>query len=184
MPQAPRSTSPHPVRIAWLEAILLIATFLRLSGQERLPDPGTRVRVTAKGLPAGRVSGVIQRWLPDTMVVARDSTGDTVRVPFGTVRRLEVSRGMQSGYDTGAEAGLVFGAGIDLLWIVASSRSGSEDPGIAAPFGIRGLVVLAGGFTALGALVGSLSRSERWQRVPLIVPLSHDRLGVGLSVGL
>jgi hypothetical protein len=181
-------TRPPPARVAWLEAILLFATFIRLSGQQALPDPGTRVRITAPGLPGHRMIGTLQTWRPDTIVVTRDSTGDTVYVAMGAVRRLDVSQGVRSNADIGATAGLVFGLGLDVLVTFAFSRD-REYALVAPAVAGYGLVVFGGGFAAIGGILGSTTHSEHWRQVRLssrlgIVPLRQGRLGLGLSIGL
>jgi hypothetical protein len=189
----PQRAHTRPARIAWLEAILLFATFIRLSGQQTLPDPGTRVRISAPGLPppGPRVIGTLQAWRPDTIVVTRDSSGDTLYVAMGAVRRLDVSEGVRSNADIGATTGLVFGLGLDVLVTFAFSRD-REYALVAPAVAVYGLVVFGGGCTAIGGILGSTSHSEHWRRVRLplsaprlgLLPLGRGRLGVGLSLRL
>jgi len=172
-------------------AVLALVPGLAASAQERdrALDPGTRIRLTIpcaspspSMAPAGpgtcRIEGSLARMSGDT--VALTTAGSPSRHALNAVRRLEVSRGRRSYWLVGAGAGLLVGGGVTYAVLhtggstALCDRSANQDAigsGECLALTAGGALVGAG----LGALVGSLIRTERWERVPL------DRLRVGLG---
>jgi hypothetical protein len=95
------------------------------------------------------------------------------------VSRVEVSRGRRSYWLAGAAAGFVTGAGVTYAVLNSGgstslcNQSANQDAIASGEcIGLTALGGLAG--AGLGALVGALIRTERWQDVPL------EQLRVGL----
>jgi hypothetical protein len=170
---------------------LLCRAVPALADEAARPEPGARVRLTLpcddarpapprSGGATCRIEGRLDRLGPDGITLAGASS--STRHPLASVTRIEVSRGERSRWLTGAGAGFVAGA---VGTYVALDRGGSTNPcdpsanqdaigqgsclGLAAAGGIAG--------AGLGALVGSLFRSERWEEVP------QDRWRVSLGPG-
>ncbi|MGE0353405.1 MAG: hypothetical protein AB7I33_04155 [Gemmatimonadales bacterium] len=144
----------------WLLGLPLLAA--PLAGQE--PTPGERVRVTPSSLGARAQAGELL-WLDrDSLVLA--AQGRRWTIPADMVRRLERSRGRRghpvTGLAVGAAAGLL--AGAILFSPGGNACTGSGNYGERCLYYRAG--ILAGG-VGLGALVGALIRTERWEPVAL-----------------
>jgi hypothetical protein len=122
-----------------------------------------------------------------TVVEARNSSGDLVRMDLAAARRVAVSTGWCTG--AGAVRGLVIGllAG-GAGGAVIGYANGDDDPGIVSfSAGEKAIIlgVLLGGAGALiGGIAGALSPGEEWQRIslPVDVHVRPDRTGLGLSL--
>jgi hypothetical protein len=171
--------------------LLLRCAVPALAGETTALEPGTRVRLTlpcddARPTPTGsggatcRIEGRLDHLGPDGITLAGASS--STRHPLASVTRIEISRGERSRWLAGAGAGLVVGA---VGTYVALDRGGSTNPcdpsanqdaiGQGSCLGLAAAGGLAG--AGLGALVGSLFRSERWEEVP------EDRWRVSLGPG-
>jgi hypothetical protein len=160
------------------------------AGEAAMPEPGARVRLTlpcddARPAPTGsggatcRIEGRLERLGPDGITLAGASS--STRHPLASVTRIEVSRGERSRWLAGAGAGFVAGA---VATYVALDRGGSTNPcdrsanqdaiGQGSCLALAAAGGLAG--AGLGALAGSLFRSERWEDVP------DDRWRVSLGL--
>lgn len=158
--------------------LLLPCAVPALAGETTPPEPGARVRLTVPcdDVQPARSSGATCRIVgrldhlgPEGITLAGASTSP--RHPLASVTRIEVSRGERSRWRAGAGAGFVVGA---LGTYVALNRGGSTNPcdpsanqdaiGQGSCIGLAAAGGLAG--AGLGALVGSLFRSERWEEVP------------------
>lgn len=136
--------------------------------QVSLPiDTGARIRVTRGGPTPGQVTGSVERIASDTLWLASGRHAEPVAVPFGTIQRLEVSRGRRSAVG-GALVGGAIGAGLGatgmLVWAASSCFSATSGH---CPTGgtAAGITV---GSAALGAVVGAaVMRGERWSLMPL-----------------
>ena len=173
-------------------AVLFVATIPILTGcggnpaPTVAPEPGARVRVTAPDVDGRRYDGTLVGLPTDTIVV------DTLRVALASVTRLDMHWGRKSNWDKGllyggAGVGAV-GLGLGIAWWADCGDSGGEwcpDEGwhalILAPIGF-----LAGGI--VGAGVGALIRSDKWEEVPLdrlrvsVVPQGNGRFGLAASI--
>ena len=158
--------------------------------------PGARVRVWpacpgSADSEAQACAPVVGRLLSiDTAGVLIQRAGmpaDTL--PLGSLARFEVSRGSRHYTLLGLGGGALVGLGAGMI---LASRAGC-DHGIFGSneseddlCGAYGLVAIPAG-AALGAVVGRLIRSERWQPIPtgraalLFVP-SRDRLSLAIRL--
>jgi hypothetical protein len=124
-------------------------------------EPGHRVRVHLFQ-PRNKVVGYVVRLTADTLVI---NSGENARhetsLSTANIRRLELSRGLRSRKGRGALVGLLLGAAAGsavLAYFCSDSCIGA--------WPLLGLIpggVLVG--AGIGAGVGSLTRTERWQAV-------------------
>jgi len=150
------------------------------------PAPGTRVRVTGPCESTGgvrlsrqcRLTGGLVRTNDGVIVLA--GADSTVEFRLADLESLEVSRGTQSWWLLGAGAGLIVG-GV-ATWAVTyhggstslCDRSANQDAlNSTECAGVVALGAVVG--AALGAGIGSLIRTERWETVLAGPP------GIGLT---
>ncbi len=151
----------------FLLLLLIPLSFTSLTAQDTL-SAGDKVRVTTE---EERVVGYL------TAIEGDQLTLDASLVlPIASVTRLEVNRGQKSmagrGALIGAGAGAVAG-GVTGLAVCAASSCGFE----ADLTGVVVVVLGAGGAllgAGIGALIGSGTKVDRWETVPL------DRISVSL----
>lgn len=125
----------------------------------------------------------------DTLRLAPAGRAEPLAIALGTLARLEVQRGRQSAAGKGALIGFGIGAAAGVTLAVATSQTCEEgrDPGCLGPGieAIAGAVVVGFAGAGVGALVGSVTRQDRWVTVPVrrprasVTPLSG---GVRLTV--
>lgn len=146
-------------------------------------EPGMRVRVTAPDLGLDKRQGTVGAVRGDTLFLAVDST---VPVPVTAMTRLEVHRGTTSNAGKGMIIGGAIGAGLGIaagVWGQGLCGFGEgEDCWTAIP--LLGVLGGAAG-VGMGAVIGSLSSSDRWERVSpyivRVVALPRRGVVVGLS---
>jgi len=177
---------------AGLSSLVLIAVVGSLPAQEQATPlrPGTRVRVTIPCEAAPRpaappgalcpVTGQLVNARADSLRIARD--GATTGYSWSAVRRLEVSRGHRGHRLAGAAAGLLVGGGVSYLVLHSGGstslcdRSANQDAMSASEcLGLTAAGALVG--AGLGAILGGVIRSERWQEV------STEPVRIGLLPG-
>ncbi|MDH3497541.1 MAG: hypothetical protein OER21_12335 [Gemmatimonadota bacterium] len=162
----------------WILGVL-VGMPVALAAQERSLLPlGVRIRVTtatpdttarARGPTRTRFVGTLADLRADAVVLDVDPHDRRV-VPFGTLRELEVSRGRQSRTGRGALIGLAAGAAAGVTTVLALCAGGECESSGGNFTGFGALVVGAAGAlagTGIGALVGALIRTERWEGVSL-----------------
>ncbi len=164
--------------ITLLVVVVAVTPLSNIRAQDSLPvTVGDRVRVTAPDIDLNRYDGTIR-------VIGRNAlTVDTLPIALESVTRLDIHRGRKSKSGTGA----LIGAGIGLVFFayrVSVCSSFICDGGaIMAAFPI-----VVGGGAGIGALVGWLIKSDRWEEVPLdqlrlsFVPQRDGRFALGLSL--
>ena len=145
---------------------------------------GSRVRVsvsaTATQVRIGRLLSVSA----DTLRLAT-TTGEAP-IPFRSITNLELSRGRHGHAGRGGLIGLAVGLGAGLTAGLIAHR---ESQFIEVNTAGVGLITAIGGGVgaALGALIGSAFKSERWEDVPLTTiggQAGHPILLTGLAVRL
>ena len=135
---------------------------LLLAGAAALPPvaddtdlSGRRVRVDT-GSPQA-LTGVVAEANADALVIRTSEAGDASRVSRDAILGLEVS----CGYKRHTVHGLVGGA---LAWAAVIGLYAAfdtlDESGVGEP-------LFVGGMVAAGGVVGSLVKSEQWERVPL-----------------
>jgi hypothetical protein len=135
---------------------------------------GSRVRLQAPSVVAGRVEGLVLAIDDDALVVGSDHAA-AVRVPRDAVARLEVSTGrrghaLQGMAIGGAIGGAAFGV-IDQQEYCAEYY----DPLEKCPSRAEMVGIGVFGGAAWGLLIGHLTKGDRWSKVPA------ERLRIGLA---
>ena len=141
-------------------AWMFVAGGAKAQGIAGLPV-GVRVRITvadsARQSPffprAQSVIGNVARATSDTLWL-QVAGPDTVRVPRGTLRRLEVSRGV-SRARSAVEHGVTLGA----MSVLIFAASADDAPGHRWGLGISAIAA------GVGAALGAWRPYERWRRV-------------------
>lgn len=158
-------------RIASLVVTLILtASADVVAQQESLVAAGAKVRVSA---PDFKLVGTAAGLEPDTLLM--ESRDARLAIPLSPLAKLEVHRGRKSNTGNGALIGFVSGA------VIGAAMGAAPCPenayvciegweGAALGGGVLGAVG-----AGLGALVGAVMRTDRWEEVPL------DRLRVGLA---
>jgi hypothetical protein len=154
-------------------------------------SPGDRVRFSTKG-KRGTTEGSVVAADSDTLLLTLSGAEKPVRIPWPSLKRLEVHRGQRSQADKGGTIGaLALGIPLALLSVVAgrgsidcesSCPSGSPDLTAALLGGAAGATV--GALT--GALIGNAVKTDRWDKVgllPIHLSLTPQRRG-GMAVAL
>jgi hypothetical protein len=171
-------------------------------GQTASLEPGTRLRVTVPCEITARPTAGADRAecrsegslvLVRADTVTLDVAGSTTRYGLGAVSRVDVSRGHRSYWLVGAGAGLVVGTGVTFAVLNSGGSTSlcnqSENQDAMSSGACLGLTALGGlAGVGLGALIGGLVRSERWEELPLerlrvsLRPPSGGSLGLTLAV--
>jgi hypothetical protein len=140
---------------------------------------GDRVRVLSPALGTERVEARVIALRGDTLVLSGalgpGGRAETALVPISSVHTLDVSRGTASNAWKGAKIGAGIGAALGLVvGIAAMAEDTSCQPGewcLDVDIGAEAIPVGMLGFGLFGGLVGTgigaLSRSERWESVPV-----------------
>ena len=141
--------------------------------------PGERVRVTTTGNPNPPLIGTITRTVPDTLWLTPEGQVQPAAVPLGASIRLERSLGHRSHVLAGALIGAGVGAAITILFLSGfcggdTLCDGDEQVRAAAIFGLPSI--------ALGAGIGALIRTERWESIPNGAADRTPQLQLGLRV--
>ena len=151
---------------SWIVLAAAIPFFLPDTASAQRLTPGQRIRVTAPRLQMQRQPGQLVRFDRDSLILV--SAGQRWFVPRQLLTQLDASGGRRGHLLAGVLVGAVVGAVAGLIAISPEGTcTGSGDYGAVC----RGVVAFSvGAGAALGALVGTLVRTERWVPVPLDSP--------------
>lgn len=181
-----RSRSFH----AWLApcglfvALLLFASALPAQVAEL--GVGTRVRLRAPEVVAGRLTGVVIARGADSLTVTRDNAAP-VTLRLGQVTALDVSRGRSR--SQGALKGALWGGGVmavlGALVLDAQTCTGTG-PSANCEEVSRAESVGYGAVSGamIGAIIGVFVGSEHWQRLTLPARVGVAPAGGGVRVGV
>jgi hypothetical protein len=122
---------------------------------------GARVRLSAPSISARPLVGTLVRLQCDVLDVARED-GVVASIPATSIAKLEVSSGKKRSTLLGLFSGAALGVALTLITIRCEKPGFCED---TAGYRTLGLVVFGGGGAAVGALVGTAIRTERWTTV-------------------
>ncbi len=156
--------------VLWLMAILLGAAGNAAAGTapgSLLPEPGTRIRLTARMPERQRWTGAFVSVANDTITMrAGDMNGGVLAVPALNVTRFEISQGTHSSILLRACAGLVVGAvaGAGVGYFATRDQSDMFGPG---PYSLLGAVIGGVVGAAIGAGSGAGTTAEHWRALPL-----------------
>jgi hypothetical protein len=173
------------MRYSLLIALVLSAVAIGSIVAQEPPrvQPGARVRVTAAHLPHGRQIGTLAYIDADTLIV-----GPT-RVAVQSVSKLEVNTGRRSHSLLGAGIGFLIGAGVGAIASSGKNACTNSDylsPGTACVLVGAGVLGVVG--IPVGAIVGALVRTDRWQEIALsrlsvrTFPQSDSSLSLAVSL--
>lgn len=171
------------VSIVALVITTAASSAVTLATQEAGPlATGTRIRVRLNTTPPTTLVGTVDALRNDTLSLRLEAESRVL--PLSSINTLDVSRGRHSNAGKGAVIG---GASLGLLGLAAGAACGE---GIGCPEG-AGQVALVAGVSAafgagMGALIGWMGSSERWEAVPLttvrVAPVSLNGVGITLSL--
>ena len=179
--------------ITFLVAVLAVTPLSTVNAQGSMPvKAGDRVRVafgTSECQPCLAV-GLVAAFSTDSVALAVGNRTDTLRLPIASVTRFEVSRGRKSKTLSGMGIGAAIGVGTGaILGAIATSGEclfeSDPCPGAGA---VAGAVLLGVPGLLVGTIVGALTKSDRWEEVPLdqlrvsIAPQRDGSFGLGFSV--
>jgi len=122
---------------------------------------GTRVRLICPS--KGTIIGTVRHWSPDAVEIKVPGQTRTASVPWSAVSAVQVSTKRRSNAGVGALVGFALGTAMAGY---AAFCTEYEDPGAGLVF-IMGEVVFGLPGTLLGAIVGSLIRTDVWSEVPI-----------------
>lgn len=151
-------------RIAWIglvTGLLGAAGAIRLAAQDAVVAPGEKVRLAISGVDGPRVTGIVSRFGPDSIVLRVSEESAPRVIPRSAVQRLEVSTGRRGHARTGALVGLALGAAT--LALCDDSDSFYQ----YCPQGAGEVALWVGASAGWGALIGLLVRSDRWQEIAI-----------------
>src|SRR5512139_4317305 len=150
----------------WITATMLLAVGTMVA-EARAEDEsllGSRVRVRTVRLGEPQV-GFLEKSTGDELIIRTSAKAAPLKVRRADVLQLEVSRGTRRHALKGLLGGAVaWGA---IVGLVAAFDT-LDESGVGEPLFI-------GGMLAAGAGIGSLVKTERWERVPLGGP----SIGIG-----
>ena len=165
-----------------------LALTLPLHAQDSTVAPGTRVRVlsscdtTAAHTGCDVVKGrLLSRTGSELMI--QDADGAEHRISLASGVRIQRSAGYRRHTLRGLGIGTLAGLATGGILVADCTRGGrGEDNGLCS---VRLVAATAAG-AGVGALIGALSRSERWETVPesrasLHLRPMHGRTRVGLA---
>jgi hypothetical protein len=143
-----------------------------------------RVRVTVSGDGSGQVVGRYLRTAGDTIWIDTGLAHGPSPIVVDQIRRFEVSRGQRSNAGRGALIGGAVGLGIGLVSVISAA---SEDDGWFEPSTgeyAAGVAVLTAMGSGIGAGIGALIRTEKWEAVPVAGLTVTRGASPGLRLGL
>jgi len=175
-----------------LTLLLLVVLAPRVRGQLAEAQPGSRVRIKAPGIVAGRYVGTVLSRTADTLILGATNAAP-VQVPISRITSAEVSRG--SSRSLGAVQGLKWGVPIGLaLGVIAAAGSDNPDNVYCSGFdncgqsdaSFRARVITGGviGGAIWGAAIGALVGRERWERFDVAPRTSFDINRDGARLGV
>ncbi len=163
--------------MSWLVLFLAAPIGARhVSADDQQPLVGSRVRIETAGLAVPLV-GVIADVNPDSFLIQTSNQGTAFRVSRDDVLGLEVSRGYRRRTWQGVAGGAL--AWVAIVGVYAAFDT-LDESGVGEPLFIGGLV-------AAGGVVGSLIKTERWERIPasrISLRLSPRRRGAQAEIVL
>ena len=181
-----------------LTTVSILAPFTSVIAQEQPPvRPGDRVRVThecrttVRQDPLGKThtrcrkdKGTLAAATADSIVLGVDERGTQLTLPVASVTRLEVSRGRKSRVALGAGIGALTGAAT--LAVIGANLNVCDGGYEGACAGVGAGVGAVGG-ALVGLVIGAVTKTDRWEEVPLdqlrvsLAPQRDGQFALGLS---
>lgn len=154
-------------RTRWLGVVtmaLAAISVAALDGFAQQLRVGDRIRVKTTIAGGAQLIGTYYSADGDNLVLHTNDAG-RYTIPWDDVSRLELSRGKQSNAGKGALIGLGVGAGLGLASGLALAADQDDFFDVNAGNVVAGTIGSAALGAGVGALVGMLSKSERWENV-------------------
>jgi hypothetical protein len=173
--------------MAWSLGVLVPLQLVILVEAQSLTaqvEAGSRVRVTTVPASPGRRIGILVSLDRDTLRWSRWDTTSVIAVPVASVARLERSTGRRSNTGRGAMIGGLIGAGFGLFLGIAASTDNSGWWEVGADDIAAVTAIVGAGGAGVGALIGSLSKRDRWEPVPLTPRVAGKPRPTGNITGL
>ena len=182
-----------PPRVSVMRFLVRAASFVVIAALLSSADPagaqaalreGLKVRVIVPGTP--RVTGVVSKLTPDSVFLFSEPGGIPVALVRSPIQSIQVSHGKSA--SAGARKGALWGGGVFGGLVVLASIGLASDPAYKADTSNFGpvafaLIGIAEG-VGIGALIGALVKSERWETMSLspTVGMSGNGLRLGVRV--
>lgn len=128
-------------------------------------DSGSRIRITVNQPSKRLFTGTLVSVDADSLRFT-DTTG-VAAVPIASVARLERSRGRRSNAGRGALIGGLIGGGAGLLLGIAASAEEGNIVEVGPEEIVVVTAIMGAAGAGLGALIGSASKRERWEPMPV-----------------
>lgn len=148
--------------------LVVLGVALPAQGEDSLSglSVGARVRLTAPSVSRRPLVGELVRQHSTALEISQED-GSSASVPVRSIAKLQVSSGKKRKTLLGAFCGTALGVGITLIALRCQNPGYCED---TAGHIKAGLVVLGGGGAAIGAVAGTIIRTEQWTTVPVPAP--------------
>jgi hypothetical protein len=127
---------------------------------------GSRVRVKTSTVPDVWRTGTVESWNRDTLELTVEGKWSRV-IPLPELVSLEISRGSRRNTGKGALAGGIAGAAFGTISSIAIAVADPIEGGGFGTYAVFTVGTAAIG-AGIGALIGSLVKSERWEEVPVL----------------
>ncbi len=163
---------------------LFVTTGSSLAAQEAPVESGARVRVKAPPRQPGWVVGTVVGWESESLVLEPEEPGTSLTFARDQITRLDVHRGRKGRALLGGGIGLLSGVVFSFVLVAQLERDHDRFRNDRVVLG----AVFGGGGALLGALVGLLIRTDRWEAVPLerirvsFTPVRNGRFAILASV--
>jgi hypothetical protein len=178
----------HPRRMVLGLGLIGALAVPRASAQESSVEIGSRIRFFLDLSVPKRITGAVITLESDTLRLVPERRTDTISVPMGSIRRVELHRRRSAagGAVFGGAIGMTLG-GTAMLAIAAAGHCLSFDFSSYSPTHCpsdRTAMAVIFGPAVAGAIIGSVVRGERWVRVHLPrVQASLGPSGVRVAIG-
>lgn len=154
--------------------VILVFIPVSICAQNHSISPGDTVRVTYTNVVTSRTVGILEDISADSLYLNRQDT--TLALALLTVRRVEMSVGRRTLEGRGAAIGAVTGGLLlGVLMVASDGSSGSNSDTGGLDFELfspgeafaAGFVIGAAGGAFAGLIIGGLTETHRWEKVPL-----------------
>jgi hypothetical protein len=167
--------------------LALSLTPIFASAQYTEAQPGTRVRIEAPGVVAGRFEGTVLSRDNDMVRVGAPNAAP-VDIPMGRITSFEISRGTSrwAGVGRGASVGLPIGLVLGLLASTGDAEARTYWDAGGRDTLSRGAIIAYGAFAGAlwGGAIGALIPKERWERFTTTPRTGFDPRSRRMTIGL
>jgi hypothetical protein len=168
-------------------ALALALTPIFAHAQYSEAQPGTRVRIEAPGIVAGRFEGTVLSRENDIVRVGSPNAAP-VDVPMNRITSFEISRGKSrwAGVGRGASVGLPIGLVLGLLASTGDADARTYWDAGGRDTLSRGAIIAYGAFAGAfwGGAIGALIPKERWERFTTTPRTGFDPRSRRVMIGL